>query len=81
VSNVDMSQKYVGLDRVCLFYILHKEVQRKVTVEIRKSIDSNNNVFVETGAGKARAGASFASRSNLHKRWANVRMFRGFLRR
>ena len=29
--------------RVCLFYILNKEVQRKVTVEIRKIIDSNNN--------------------------------------
>jgi hypothetical protein len=32
------------------------------------------HVFVETGVGKARAGASFASRSNLHKRWANVRL-------
>jgi hypothetical protein len=28
--------------RVCLFYILNKQVQRKDSVEIRKSIDSND---------------------------------------
>src|SRR2546423_15175647 len=28
--------------RVCLFYLLNKEVRRKLSVEVRKIIDSNN---------------------------------------
>jgi hypothetical protein len=32
----------------CLFYISNKEVPRKVIVEVRKIIDSNNNNFIES---------------------------------